>query len=278
MLKQTLDLTVRSVKTESQALCGRSHDEKACTWDPRHTGVILCDLWDRHWCRGAAARVNELAPRIEAVLQNLRDRGCLIVHAPSDTMAFYATHPARIRLLQAAAQKVLVLSEAGQKRLEQEPPIPVDPKRKECDCGPEKCVSQVVWSRQHPGITIMEQDLIGDSFDILQAFQHYQINQVLIMGVHTNLCVVGRNFGIRNLVRYGFQPLLVRDMTDCMAPRDEFPFVDHMTALDYVIYHIETYLCGTIDSGQILEDGQVFKFHEDQRTRHAPYAEYAALT
>ena len=277
MLKQTLDLMVRSVQTDSQALWGRSHCESACTWEAERTGVILCDLWDRHWCSGATSRVAELAPRIEAVLQNLRDRGCRIAHAPSDTMDFYAAYPARIRTLQAAENETLVSSEAGQDRLLKEPPIPVDPKRKECDCQPEKCIQQAVWRRQHPAITIMDQDLIGDSFDILQAFQHFCISQVLIMGVHTNLCVVGRNFGIRSLIRYGFQPLLVRDMTDCMAPRDEFPYVDHLTALDYVIYHIETYLCSTVRSGQILGDGQTFRFREDQRNQQAPYADYAAL-
>ena len=23
------------------------------TWDARKTAVIICDMWDRHWCRGA---------------------------------------------------------------------------------------------------------------------------------------------------------------------------------------------------------------------------------
>ncbi len=36
--------------------------EKPVEWDPRKTALIICDMWDDHWCRGAARRVVELAP------------------------------------------------------------------------------------------------------------------------------------------------------------------------------------------------------------------------
>src|SRR4051794_30957909 len=38
--------------------------ERPIEWDARQTAVIICDLWDKHWCAGATRRVGEMAPRI----------------------------------------------------------------------------------------------------------------------------------------------------------------------------------------------------------------------
>ena len=42
------------------------------------------------------------------------------------------------------------------------------------------------------------------------------IKNVALMGVHTNMCVLGRPFGIRQQVRLGTNTVLVRDLTDAM--------------------------------------------------------------
>ena len=31
------------------------------SWDSNKTAIIICDMWDNHWCKGAAQRVAELA-------------------------------------------------------------------------------------------------------------------------------------------------------------------------------------------------------------------------
>ncbi len=64
-------------------------------WNPSETAIIICDMWDQHWCKGAAERVAEMAPFMNNVISIARDRGILIVHAPSECMAFYKNHPAR---------------------------------------------------------------------------------------------------------------------------------------------------------------------------------------
>ncbi len=63
------------------------------------TAIIVCDMWDRHWSRGAAERVNAMAPRMNGVLKAARNKGALIIHAPSDTLSFYEDVPARRRML-----------------------------------------------------------------------------------------------------------------------------------------------------------------------------------
>ena len=58
-------------------------------WNPEETAVIICDMWDRHWCRGASERVTEMAPFLNNVVSMARKRGILIVHAPSSCMDHY---------------------------------------------------------------------------------------------------------------------------------------------------------------------------------------------
>jgi hypothetical protein len=45
-------------------------------WDPAKTAIIICDMWDHHWCKGASARVAELAPHMNRVLNIARGKGC----------------------------------------------------------------------------------------------------------------------------------------------------------------------------------------------------------
>lgn len=67
--------------------------------DPARTALVLCDVWDRHTCRGAEERLARLLPGIAMVVERFRSAGALIVHAPSDTIDFYEGTPARVRLL-----------------------------------------------------------------------------------------------------------------------------------------------------------------------------------
>ena len=66
---------------------------KSIQWDPAKTAVVICDMWDKHWCQGATARVAEMAPRMNEVIGAARDRGVLVIHCPSDTMDFYKDTP-----------------------------------------------------------------------------------------------------------------------------------------------------------------------------------------
>ena len=35
--------------------------------DPQRTAIIICDMWDNHWCSGATQRVNEMVKRCRPV-------------------------------------------------------------------------------------------------------------------------------------------------------------------------------------------------------------------
>src|ERR1700753_1545654 len=55
------------------------------TFDPAKSAVIVCDMWDRHWCGGANVRVAALVKKLEPVLETARSKGMIVVHAPSET-------------------------------------------------------------------------------------------------------------------------------------------------------------------------------------------------
>src|ERR1700745_2989368 len=57
---------------------------------PARTAIVITDMWDKHWCRGATERVGQIAVRMEPLLVQARAAGVLIIHAPSETINFYA--------------------------------------------------------------------------------------------------------------------------------------------------------------------------------------------
>ena len=60
-------------------------------WNPKETAIIICDMWNQHWCKGATERVAEMAPFMNNVVSIAREKGILIVHAPSDVWIIIRT-------------------------------------------------------------------------------------------------------------------------------------------------------------------------------------------
>ena len=83
-------------RVETGPESGRYHAlTKTESWDPKATAVIVCDVWDVHHSLNAVRRVKQIAPRINELLKHARQRGALIIHAPSGCVDFYKDHPAR---------------------------------------------------------------------------------------------------------------------------------------------------------------------------------------
>ncbi len=220
--------------------------ETAQTVDAARLAIIVCDVWDHHWCLGAEQRLALLLPRMQQALAAARDRGAHIIHAPSDTMAFYIGHAARERI--AGAAPLSVPAELPH----DDPPLPIDASDEGCDTH--DCTPHRAWTRQHPAISIdCTRDVITDSGqEVLAYLQRQQIDQVLIMGVHTNMCVLHRTFAIKQLVRWGVAVALVRDLTDAMYNPARPPYVSHEEGTALVVGYIEKHWCPTIDSADLV--------------------------
>lgn len=92
----TLDL-----RTRVAAFKGSGRWDEASVKRPisaSETAILICDVWDSHWCRHAAERAGELAVRIDALVKTARQSGIQIIHSPSDTLDFYAGAAQRRRV------------------------------------------------------------------------------------------------------------------------------------------------------------------------------------
>ncbi|MFM7058504.1 MAG: ThuA domain-containing protein [Planctomycetota bacterium] len=238
-------------------------------WKPEETCVVVCDMWDDHWCKPSAARVSQLAPVMNTVLQAARARGALIIHCPSDTMEFYRDTPQRKRAQAAPPVDTPKPLERWVRLIPEREGggLPIDDSDGGCDCDP-PVQSRRAWSRQHAAIEIAPEDAITDSAEAFYLMKQRGIRNVLVMGVHTNMCVLGRPFSIRQLVLQGQNVMLVRDLTDTMYNPAKAPFVSHFTGNDLVAEHIEQYWCPTILSSDIT-GAAPFRFEDDRRPRIA---------
>jgi nicotinamidase-related amidase len=255
--QEPIELTLRQRQPDGQG--GWIVKEQPTKWDPAKTAIILCDFWDDHWCKGAARRVGELAPRVDRVLKAMRDRGVFVIHAPSDTMAFYDGTPQR-KLAQsapAADAKVPLQRWCGLNEI-REGKLPIDDSDGGCDDDP-PCPQGSPWTRQHPAVEIAEGDAITDSEEAYNLLQQRGIEHVLVLGVHTNMCVLGRSFAIRQLEYQGKDVVLIRDLTDTMYNSRMPPKVSHFDGTNLMIEHIEKHWCPTITSDQLI-GGERFRF------------------
>lgn len=259
-----LELNTRS-RTETAAETGRYHATTSeVTWDAEMTALVICDMWDKHWCPQATERVGEMAPRMNEVVEAAREKGVLIIHCPSDTLEFYKDTPQR-KLAQAAPmietkiplQRWCHLDEKAEGKL------PIDDSDGGCDCA-EPVRNYRAWSRQHPAIKIADNDAITDSSEAFFLMKQRGITNVIVMGVHTNMCVLGRPFSIRQMVQQGQNVVLMRDMTDTMYNPKMAPFVSHFTGTDLIVKHIEKFWCPTILSTDFI-GGREFRFKNDKR-------------
>ena len=223
--------------------------EEVLSADADKVAVLLCDVWDNHWCRGAVERESAMIERMNSTVSVAREKGALIIHAPSDTMEFYANSPARIRAVEAPP------ASPPSEIPHDDPPLPVDASDGGCDTDDNAAgCNKRVWIRQHEGIYIdKEHDVISDDGrEIYNVLVNNRIDHLIIMGVHTNMCVLGRSFAIKQMVRWGVDIMLCRDLTDSMYNPAKSPYVSHAEGTRLIIEYIEKFWCPTITSEDLL--------------------------
>jgi type 1 glutamine amidotransferase/nicotinamidase-related amidase len=250
------------------------------TWDSARLAVIVCDVWDSHHCLNAVRRVQEMAPRMNRLLQVLRQRGALIIHAPSGCMSTYENHPAR-RRAKDAPRATNLPPDIGQwcHRIpaEEKGTYPIDQADGGEDDEPGEHARwadqlraqgrnpRAPWKSQIDVLEIQDQDAISDSgAEVWNLLEQRGIRNVILFGVHTNMCVLGRPFGLRQLAKNGKHVVLVRDLTDTMYNPQRAPQVSHFSGTDLIVEHIEKFVCPTITSDQLLGD-RSFRFSLDRR-------------
>lgn len=251
--------------------------EKA-EWVPKKSAIVVCDMWDTHHCYNAVQRVNEMAPRMNEVLVKARTMGVLIIHAPSSCLEPYKDHPGR-QAAKAAPKAKNLPTDIGvwchKIPAEEKGKYPIDQSDGGCDSDPveqkkhrESLIQlgrnpDAPWKAQIAVLKMHDEDIVSDSgVEIWNVLEQRGINNVIVLGVHTNMCVLGRPFGLRQLAKNGKNVVLMRDMTDTMYNPKRAPYVNHYKGTALIVEHIEKFVCPTITSDQII-GGKTFRFKED---------------
>jgi len=248
------------------------------SWLPSRTAIIVCDMWDLHHCKNAVTRESEMAPRMNEVLGQARKQGVLIIHAPSSCMQPYEGTPARERTKSAptAARLPDKIGEwCKQIPAEEMAVYPLDQTDGGEDDDPAEHAAwakelaakglnpRAPWTKQIDVLRIdQERDAISDNgVEIWNLLESRNIDNVILVGVHLNMCVSGRPFGLRQMAKNGKHVVLMRDMTDTMYNPQRWPFVGHTRGTELFIAHVEKRICPTITSDQLI-GGKSFAFSD----------------
>ena len=142
--------------------------------------------------------------------------------------------------------------------------MPIDDSDMGCDCST-KCEIRDAWSQQIDTIQIAAGDAItDDGQETYNLLAERGIDNVILVGVHLNMCVLGRPFGIRQMVNVGKNVVLMRDMTDSMYDHRREPHVSHFAGTELVVEHVEHYFCPSVTSVDLV-GGEPFRFAADPR-------------
>jgi nicotinamidase-related amidase len=247
-----LRLNLRERREDPAAGGASKVAERTADWNVAETAIIVCDMWDDHHCKIAAQRVGAMTPKMNQVLTAARDRGVMIIFAPSETMNVYADTSYRKRMQQAKpAEPPMPIERRCDVDSPREPrPLPVDTK---LDCDDETLGPVIRFhTRQHAGLQITGFDGISDDGrEIYNFCEQEGIKNIVLMGVHTNYCILARSFGIRQMTRLGRNVVLARDLTDALYDPRQPPYVSHARGTELVVEHIERYWCPSIASDDL---------------------------
>jgi len=218
-------------------------------------------MWQEHPCKLAQYRADRMAPRMNQVVSWARDHGVAIIHAPSGGMRHYEGTPYRKRMQTAESHQPPVPIQGWcyhNPKHEGKWPIVDDVRLVEgavtgCD-DPVPRAHKDHDRHQNRHITIIGYDGVSDKGqEIYNFLEQEKRHNIVLMGVHTNMCVLGRPFGIRQQRYLGKNVVLCRDLTDALYdPRDP-PHVSHARGLELVIEHIEQYWCPSILGADLMK-------------------------
>src|SRR4051812_10737012 len=159
-----------NLRTREQSLKA-TVSEKRVEWDPKKTALIVCDMWDDHWCKSAARRVGEMAGPLNEMVKAARARGVFIIHSPSTCTEFYKDTPQRRLALAAPFAKAPAPLATAQRwgtawcwtDPKHEHVLPIDDSDMGCSCTGEKCTIREAWTRQIATIELAEGDALTDN-------------------------------------------------------------------------------------------------------------------
>ena len=233
---ERIDPLTGKIQTEVESV----HAEKV--------GIIVMDMWDKHWCKSWTAREALMVPKMNKFLARAISMGIQVIFSPSSVADFYKYYPQREavihmpkssayeypsvhQLQDSAKQKGWNYSKYSKKNFSGTiyevrnlpgatykglPPLPPFAYTGGCECLDRKCIESKVWSRQNKNILIEASDLITEGNSNTETFNICKANNIthlLYIGGAGNMCLTWtRGNSLINMANSGFKCVYISDM------------------------------------------------------------------
>jgi hypothetical protein len=206
--------------------------------DSTRVGVIAVDVWNFHWCKTAAMRIDAIVPRLNEALAGARALGMTVMLCPSDVVDNYVGYPQRESVLALPKYPVPVVVNVTY------PPASL---AGGCACGRERCGVTYGWDAMHPDLRIADADLMPNTqAEVYAICKKYGLTHLIYVGFHTEVCLLGKPTGLRAMKSAGLHCLLARDMTDAHPCYDQARNLAPDLNTGRVVAFFEKYLAPTI--------------------------------
>ena len=254
--------------------------EKFSYYDYNKIAILSIGIWNSHSCYSATERIHDLAEKSNIFLKNMRSNGAHIIHCGS-----YANYHCKTGDWSNTQLRKNIKGKPMAKLKDKGlniPQLPLD----DSDGGYEIHDKNKEYDKSkisiHNKIEIdYDKDCISDySKEILNYLYDKNIDVILCIGTHTNMCILDKPYGIKGFIRYGFPVILVRDLCDCMYNSNKDPRVSHEEANIIYTTWFEKYICPTIDSKEVinLNNKTIFVDIDDTVTTGKGYEECVPRT
>jgi len=254
-----LNLTLRS---QHMSTIGRQEwlvQNQGVSWTAASTAFVIVDMWDKHWCPSATTRVAELATPMNQFVKAARLLGAHIVWAPSDVTGFYPP-------TNCTARNNTLSLEHNPLAHTRNVTIPQFPLSSATDGG---CDTQApmygAWQRQIATLEIADTDYLiaaglpgnpnAGTQELWNVIGSQQIQHLVYMGVHENMCIMGRPFAIEMMTRLGFEPsdiAVVKQLVDVSYTPKDPPYVSHAAGLELHTDYIEKFWGSSMSMYDVL--------------------------
>lgn len=214
--------------------------------DAKKIALLSIGMWSEHKCKVATDKLNEISPKLNELMKKIRNSGGKIIHGSSTLVNLPEYKSMRTRIENLPNAKLV------DRGMVQFPPVPID----DSDGGTCELNTNFVRKnvRMNPLIEMdFERDAIsGHNKEILNYLHHHGIELLLVCGTHTNMCVLDRMYGIKNIIRYGFPVVLVRDCVDALHNPSLYPYTTRDETNELMSEWIEEHFCPSVHSDDIL--------------------------
>ena len=235
-----IPLTIRSAKSNNYEW---HYEERKVKWDPKHTALIIVDLWEHHKCKKENSRIKEMSTDMNKVISNLRNKGVLIIHAPA------GVHPDNW-------VKKLPNKRFPKNLKRGDPSFPLIIKGSGCNSPLSNLPkntnqSSLIKIDKNKDVLINSINwlegwwLSGRSQKLWNIIKNRDIHNLIYAGDATNMCIMNRPYGVQVTVKWGLNVVVIRELTHAMFnPISDPPYVSHKESTKLMLEFIEKFWAG----------------------------------